>query len=151
MAFSWKKLGGAKRALIVRGAVVMVAYDVIWGAVVYWADKGHLAGKDLLVPAGLATLPVVALIWVMARYLGEETDEFHRRMVVRILLWGTAAVMTSVCFHGLLQLLGWRGRWPAAVEWVLFLAAALVAKLTYKVQNRVPDDVDALLERGEAR
>jgi len=93
----------------------------------------------------------VGLIWVMARYLAEEVDEFHRLLVVRCLLWGTAAVMTSVCFHGLLQLLGWKGNWSAGVELGMFFAAMLVAKLTYRVQNRVPADADAMLGSGGAR
>ena len=105
----------------------------------------------LWVPAALATLPVVGLIWVMARYLGEEVDEFHRLLVVRCLLWGTAAVMTSVCFHGLLQLLGWKGNWSAGVELGMFFVAMLGAKLTYKVANRVPADADGLMEREGAR
>ena len=53
--------------------------------------------------------------------------------------------MTSVCFHGLLQLLGWKGNWPAGVELGMFFVAMLVAKLTYRVANRVPADVDGLV------
>ena len=99
----------------------------------------------LFLIAVLPTLPVVGFIAVIARYLGEEVDEFHRLLVVRCLLWGAAAVMTSVCFHGFLQLFGWKGSWPAAVELVAFVLAMGVAKLTYKVQNRVPEDAEALV------
>jgi hypothetical protein len=151
MGWNWKKMNSAKKSLIRRGAVALVAYEVMWAVAFLWVDRAKVEGSMLWVPAALTTLPVVGLIWVMARYLGEEVDEFHRLLVVRCLLWGTAAVMTSVCFHGLLQLLGWKGNWSAGVELGMFFAAMLVAKLTYRVQNRVPADADAMLETGGAR
>jgi hypothetical protein len=144
MAWNWKKMNSAKKGLIRRGAVALGAYEVLWTASYFWVSRGKVEGPVLMVPAVLTTLPVVGLIWVMGRYLGEETDEFHRLLVVRCLLWGTAAVMTAVCFHGLLQLLGWKGNWPAGVELGMFFVAMLLAKLTYRVANRVPADVDGL-------
>jgi len=151
MGWNWKKMNSAKKSLIRRGAVALVAYEVMWAVAFLWVDRAKVEGPMLWVPAALTTLPVVGLIWVMARYLAEEVDEFHRLLVVRCLLWGTAAVMTSVCFHGLLQLLGWKGNWSAGVELGMFFAAMLVAKLTYRVQNRVPADADAMLGSGGAR
>jgi len=145
MAWNWKKMSAAKKKLIRRGAVALVVYELLWTGSFEWVSRAKLEGSNLWVPAVLTTLPVVGLIWILARYLGEEADEFHRLLVVRCLLWGTAAVMTSVCCHGLLQLMGWKGNWSAGVELGLFLAAALVAKLTYKVANRVPADADGLL------
>ncbi len=141
LASKWKKLNAAKRTMIRRALVALVAYELLWTGAFFWVDKAKLEGQILWVPAALVTLPVLALVWIMARYLGEEVDEFHRLLVVRCLLWGTAAVMTSVCFHGLLQLLGWKGNWSAGVELLLFF----VAKLTYKVANRVPADADGLM------
>jgi len=151
MAWNWKKMNSAKKGLVRRALVVLVAYEVLWAGAYFWVDRAKVAGSMLMVPAVLVTLPVVGLIWVLARYLGEEVDEFHRLLVVRCLLWGTAAVMTAVCFHGLLQLLGWKGKWPAGVELGMFFAAMLLAKLTYKVANRVPADADGLLGREGAR
>ena len=151
MAWNWKKMNAAKKSLIRRGVIVLVAYEVLWAVAFLWVDRAKLEGPMLWVPAALTTLPVVGLIWIMARYLGEEVDEFHRLLVVRCLLWGTAAVMTSVCFHGLLQLLGWKGNWSAGVELGMFFVAMLAAKLTYRVQNRVPADADAMLGSGGVR
>ena len=148
MAWNWKKMNAAKKTMIRRLVVVLVAYEVLWAGAFFWVYRAKLEGRILWVPAALTTLPVLGLIWAIARYLGEEVDEFHRLLVVRCLLWGTAAVMTSVCFHGLLQLLGWKGNWSAGVELVLFFVAALAAKLTYRVQNRVPEDADVVLEGG---
>ncbi len=140
MAWSWKKLNAAKKALIRRGAVVLVAYEVVWSGAFYWVYKAKPDGRMLLLIAILPTLTVLAFIGVIARYLAEEVDEYHRQLVVRCMLWGAAAVMTSVCFHGFLQLFGWKGNWPSAVELVMFFVAAGVAKVTYYRANRVPVD-----------
>jgi hypothetical protein len=55
-------------------------------------------------------------------------------------LWGTAAVMLLMAFHGFLQLFGWKGNWPVMVDLAAFVVAMGAAKLTYKVVNRVPAD-----------
>jgi hypothetical protein len=149
MAWNWKKMNAAKKTMIRRSIVVVVVYELLWSGAFSWVHFAKLEGKVLWILAAATTLPVLGLIWTMARYLGDEVDEFHRQLVVRCLLWGTAAVMTSVCFHGLLQLLGWKGRWSAGVELGLFFLAALGAKLTYRVQHRVPADADVLV--GGAR
>ena len=140
MALSWKKMTGAKRRLIQRGAAALVAYEVVFGATMYWVAKGHLAGVTLLWVALLPTVTVAAFILILGRYLREEVDEFHRELVVRCLLWGMAAVMLVMAFHGFLQLFGWRGNWPVFVDLGAFFFAMLVAKLTYRVMNRVPAD-----------
>jgi hypothetical protein len=151
MAWSWKKLNAAKKRLVRRVAVALVTYELVWCGAYFWVDRAKPAGTMLFVMALLPTLPVVGMIVALGRYLGEEADEFHRQLVVRCLLWGTAAVMTSVCFHLFLQLFGWKGNWPAVVELGVFAVAMLVAKLTYRVANRVPADADVLVGRGEAR
>ena len=151
MAWSWKKLNAAKKGLVRRVAVALVTYELVWCGAYFWVDRAKPAGTMLFVMALLPTLPVVGMIVALGRYLGEEADEFHRQLVVRCLLWGTAAVMTSVCFHLFLQLFGWKGNWPAVVELGVFAVAMLVAKVTYRVANRVPADVDVLVGREGSR
>ncbi|MGA8939119.1 MAG: hypothetical protein WB439_08140 [Acidobacteriaceae bacterium] len=138
MAWSWKGMNEAKRHLIVRGAIALAAYEIAFGATFYGVDKGHLSGSALMWMAVPPTLTVAAFILVIGRYLKEEVDEFHRELVVRCLLWGMAAVMTVMAFHGFLQLFGWTGSWPVFVDLGAFFVAMLAAKLTYKVANRVP-------------
>lgn len=109
-----------------------------------WNWKKLGAPKKSLIRRGAA-------VPVLGRYLGEERDEFHRQLVVRCLLWGLAAVMTSVAFHGFLQLFGGRGSWSAGVELAAFVVAMTAAKVTYKVANRVPVDADVLVGREGTR
>lgn len=138
MSWSWKRMNTAKKNLIRRGAIALVAYEAAFAATMLWVGKGHLGGATLLGVAVLPTLTVLWFIGVLGRYLREEVDEFHRELVVRCLLWGLAAVMAVMCFHGFLQLFGWKGNWPVFADLGAFFAAMLTAKLTYKVANRPP-------------
>ena len=138
MGWSWKGMNTAKKHLIVRGAIALAAYEVAFGGTFYWVDKGHLSGSALMWMAVPPTLTVAAFIVVIGRYLKEEVDEFHRELVIRCQLWGLAAVMLVMAFHGFLQLFGWNGRWPVFIDLGAFFVAMLAAKLTYNVANKVP-------------
>jgi hypothetical protein len=145
MGTFWRKANSSKKNLIRRGAIVLVAYEAVWSATFWWVFKTRPADPVLAGVAVLPTLTVVAFIGVLARYLREETDEFHRELVVRCLLWGAAAVMLVLTFHGFLQLFGWSGKWPVAIDLGAFLVAMLAAKLTYRVAHRVTLEVSDVL------
>jgi hypothetical protein len=140
MAMSWAKFSEAKKKMIRRAAMILVEYEVVFCAVMWWVDKNKPSDTALLLLAALPTVTVAAFIFNLGRYLREERDEFHRELVVRCLLWGLAAVMLVVAFHGFLQLYGWKGNWPVAIDIGAFVVAMGAAKLTYKVANRVPAD-----------
>lgn len=145
MGTFWKKANTAKKNLIRRGALVLVAYELIWAATFWWVAKVKPADTVLVGVAVLPALTVAAFIGVLARYLREETDEFHRELVVRCLLWGAAAVMLVMTFHGFLQLFSWNGKWPVAIDLGAFLVAMFAAKLTYRVAHRPPVEVSDVL------
>jgi hypothetical protein len=148
MANFWKKANAAKKRMIRGALVALVVYELVFGGAMWWVSREKLSDGGLLWLAVLPTLTVAAFILVLARYLKEEVDEFHRELVVRCLLWGTAAVMLMMAFHGFLQLFGWHGNWPVFVDLSAFLLAMLTAKLTYKVVNRPP--VEEALPEGRA-
>ena len=140
MAMFWTRANEAKKKLIRRGFLILVEYEVVFCAVMWWVGKNKPSDTALLALAVLPTTTVAAFIYTLGRYLREEPDEFHRELVVRCLLWGLAAVMLLVAFHGFLQLFGWKGNWPVMIDLVAFLVAMGAAKLTYKMANRVPVD-----------
>lgn len=145
MASFWSKVNVAKRRLIQRAAVALVAYEVMFLATMWWVERSRPSDSAMLWLAVVPTLPVVGVILVMAHYLKEEVDEFHRELVVRCLLWGTAAVMVLLAFHGFLQLFGWKGSWSVMVDLGAFVGAMAIAKLTYRVANRPPAE-DVVVE-----
>ncbi len=147
MASFWSRANGAKKGLIRRGAVALVAYEVVFIGTFYWVYRAKAEGSLIWWLALLPTLAVVGFVLVLARYLKEEVDEFHRELVVRCLLWGLAALMVALAYQGLMQLFGWKGNCPVWVDMAVFLVAMLAAKVTYKVVNRPPLE-DAVAEGG---
>jgi hypothetical protein len=53
--------------------------------------------------SALSVLPVLLAVWVAARYLKGEPDEFIRALVVRSLLWGFAVTMAGDAIAGVLM------------------------------------------------
>ena len=92
----------------------------------------------------LALVPlllILSMMFVMARYLRQEKDEFQRDQMVRCILWGTGAVLAVSTYLGFLQELGWAGHRPFLLELSAFCWAVVIARWSYRRANRVRDDV----------
>ena len=75
---------------------------------------GHTSALVVAAVAAFSVLPVLLAVWVAARYLQAEPDEFIRALVTRALLWGIACTLAGDAIAGtLLQFYG--GRLPIAV------------------------------------
>jgi hypothetical protein len=64
------------------------------------AHNAHPSPLLLGLLSALAVLPVLLAVWVAARYLKAEPDEFIRALVVRSLLWGFAITMAGDAIAG---------------------------------------------------
>jgi hypothetical protein len=67
------------------------------------AHNAHPSPLLLGVLSALAVLPVLLAVWIAARYLKAEPDEFIRALVVRSLLWGFAITMAGDAITGVLM------------------------------------------------
>jgi hypothetical protein len=67
------------------------------------AHNGHYSVSLVGLLAALSVLPVLLAVWVAARYLKAEPDEFIRALVVRALLWGFAVTMVGDAIAGVLM------------------------------------------------
>jgi hypothetical protein len=67
------------------------------------AHNAHPSSLLLGLLSALAVLPVLLAVWVAARYLKAEPDEFIRALVVRALLWGFAVTMAGDAIAGVLM------------------------------------------------
>ena len=75
---------------------------------------GHTSALVVAAVSAFSVVPVLLAVWVAARYLQAEPDEFIRALVVRALLWGIAFTMAGDAILGtMLQFYG--GRLPLAV------------------------------------
>jgi hypothetical protein len=66
------------------------------------ARSTHPSPLMVGVLSALSVLPVLLAVWVAARYLKAEPDEFIRALVVRSLLWGFAVTMAGDAIAGVL-------------------------------------------------
>lgn len=56
-------------------------------------EPGHAPIWKMLAAGAVMLFPVLLAVFVAARYLAQEPDEFIRSMVMRALLWGIACTM----------------------------------------------------------
>ena len=130
----------AKRKLKKTVKPVMAAYFVIFISTMFAVDKLHPKGWLLYVLAALPTIPLLTVFFVVGQYLVSEKDEYSRDLMVRCMLWGTAASLSVAMFVGFLQIFGWAGRLPAFTEFYAFAFFMVMAKLSNRVSNPLPSD-----------
>ena len=73
------------------------------GIAVTIANRVDLSGLESFLIALLPVIPVLGMIWTMARYLIEEGDEFLRHRAIMASLFGLGAVLTLGTFWGFLE------------------------------------------------
>jgi hypothetical protein len=91
--------------------------------------SSHAHSSVLLVGllSALSVLPVLLAVWVAARYLAAEPDEFIRALVVQALLWGFAVTMAGNAIAGVLMNIYSRPFPLALLNADLFFASTLIA------------------------
>ena len=92
----------AARAYKRRFAIIMIAYV---GAVMTatWLSE-TVAGPALWAVALLPALPLLAVFWIMGRYLAELTDEYVRVLEVRKALVATGLTLSVTTLLGFLEI-----------------------------------------------
>lgn len=73
------------------------------GAAITLDRKLDLEGAEAYLVALMPVLPIFGMIWAMARYIIEETDEFLRQRAVMASLVGLALLLGLASFWGFLE------------------------------------------------
>ena len=73
------------------------------GIAVTIANRVDLSEVESFLIALLPVIPVLGMIWTMARYLIEEEDEFLRHRAIMASLFGLGGVLTLGTFWGFLE------------------------------------------------
>jgi hypothetical protein len=105
-----------------------------------WVKYHPASGGAAFGLAAIPALPVIALFVAVGLYLRDEADEYQRDMMIRCMLWGTGALLTTIVFLSFVRMFGWKGEVDPFMEFGVFWVFAAVAKVTYRVQNRVRGD-----------
>ncbi|HUD28881.1 MAG TPA: hypothetical protein VMQ93_08420 [Novosphingobium sp.] len=108
-----------------RGMAWSFAYVLLLGVAVIGAKSLHAQGPLLWLLAVLPALPILYLIWAMARYLVEEQDEYLRMKVVNAALSATGLLLAVATVWGFLEtfaLVPHVPGWAAVPVWAIGLA-----------------------------
>jgi hypothetical protein len=135
------KPNAARRRYLQGGAMVMVGYLLtVFGTSFFVRHHHDVRGSERAALALLPSLPIFVFLFVVARYLREESDGYQRDLLVRSMLWGVAVLLCLSCFTSFLSDFGWTGRLPPFTEFCTFWVSVGVAKGIYRFSNRVPVD-----------
>ncbi|WP_232492617.1 hypothetical protein [Novosphingobium kaempferiae] len=107
-----------RRAMAWSFAYMVLLFVAIAGA------KAGANGALLWLLAVLPALPILYLLWAMARYLVEETDEYLRMRVVTAALWATGLLLGLATLWGFLEtfrLVPHVAGWAAIPVWAIGL------------------------------
>lgn len=130
----------AKQALKKRAIPVLASYFIIFLCTMLTVDRIHPTGGLLYALAALPSIPFVLIFFLVGQYLMSERDGFTRDLMMRCILWGTAAALTVSMFAGFLQIFGWHGHLPPFAEFWAFAISMMAAKFSYRVSNPLPAD-----------
>lgn len=86
-----------------RMVVVSLLYMALFFFAVFAFRHWHVRGPLLWVLALAAALPVLGMIWAMARLLVEETDEYLRMRMIHQALCGTGLLLVLATVWGFLE------------------------------------------------
>jgi hypothetical protein len=94
----------AKRRYIYRFWPMIITYVVAVIAVTWLFNNHPPQGPMKVLIAILPALPIVGVLWVTARYLIEETDEFVRLQQMIALLIATGLTLSFCAIWGFLEI-----------------------------------------------
>ena len=103
-------------------------------------NRWHPQGWHLYLAAALPTIPLLCFAYVVGRYLREERDEYQRDVVIRGMLWGSAAALSVSVFASFLRAYGWTGALPEFSEFMIFWLTAAVVKVVYRMRDKAAAD-----------
>lgn len=108
-----------------RGLVWSFTYVALLFAAIAGSRALQAQGPLLWGLAVLPALPILYLLWAMARYLVEEQDEYLRMQVVHAALWATGLLLGVATVWGFLETFGLVPHvpgWAAVPVWAIGLA-----------------------------
>ena len=120
----------------------LAAYFVVLLGSGWLARHGQPGDWEIYVFAALPAILILVAMAGFGRYLKEETDEFQRMMVIRSLLVGTAAMLSTIVVSDFLRELTRAPALPPFSSLIIFCVGLGIAQLVQILRNR-PEKDDA--------
>jgi hypothetical protein len=106
------------------------AYVIVLMLAIAAHDRFHVSGPTLYAIAVLPALPLIGVVWALARFLIEETDEYQRALAVRKMLVATGFLLVAATIWGFLEDFGLVPHLPAYwafIVWCIGLGIGAIA------------------------
>lgn len=126
----------AGRRYMARFIPSMVAYVVAVMAASYLTSRELVDGWMLYAVAVAPGLAALGVIWAMAMYLVEETDEYVRMQLVRAMMVATGITLSAATVWGFLEEFSDVAHVPAYYGFIIWCASMGLAQGWFKVTGR---------------
>jgi hypothetical protein len=121
---------------VVRVLMGTAAYIAVLVPVDYGARHGLLPGKPWLYAVALApALPMAIVVWIMARYVLEEEDEYQRMLNTRAYVAATGLTLALCTGWGFLQKFAGLSQIPLMHVFTLFCVSQGVTTLWVRLRS----------------
>jgi peptidoglycan/LPS O-acetylase OafA/YrhL len=88
----------------------------------------------------IPSIPVLAMVVRMGRYLREEKDEYVRLMTMQAILMGTGILVAVMLVSDFLRAFANTGALPPFVGFMIFCAGMAGTQLVQRLRNRTSDE-----------
>lgn len=119
---------------------LLVGYVVVLIASALIVKHGAGQGVARYFWSVLPTIPIVAIIVRMGKYLQDETDEYVRLLQMQSILAGTGALLTALLISDFLRAFAHAPDFAPFVLFFCFAAGMALMQVVQWLRNRVPGD-----------
>jgi hypothetical protein len=116
------------------GAMVLYVLALFLAEAAMKHTRGNMPATLAL--AVVPSLPIVAVLVIIALYLREERDEFQRDMTMQTLLWGMGGTLGVATVYGFVEQFTHAPHFPAYWVFVLFWLFTGTARMVYWARFR---------------
>jgi len=120
--------------------IAMSLYIVILFSCLKLVKVVPVHGWVLYALAMLPAVPVLAILVFMARYLGEETDEYLRMLTVRSLLVAAGALLATIVVNDFLRVIAHGSAIAPFLCFIVFFISFGIAQAAQELASRGAGD-----------
>jgi hypothetical protein len=118
-----------------RVQIAMAIYVVVILGAAWILKHSTLTGWHLYGWAVAPAIPVIAVIVAMARYLKEETDEYQRLKMMKAILVGTAALLSTVVVNDFVETFAKTQAFPPFASFIVFAVAVGITQGVQRLRD----------------